>query len=256
MANGLVKWVGGKNKIIHHILPKIHSNHYIEPFLGGGSVMLSLLKSGYKGSIIVNDLNQNLIDLWLNIKNNLPELIKSLENELTEITEDQYYYLRKRYNTISNSITKSALFLILNKTCFKGLYRVNRKNEFNVPYGNYKNPKIITPSKLTEIHDLIKNVDFYSMDYIDFIEKFKTPTSTIYLDPPYFSTFSQYSSNGFDYTRFNSYIPKIKNPLIISNMTNWDPPIIMNKTEIILNDLINSKKPNNKRIEALFYKKN
>jgi len=235
----IIKWVGGKSQIIEQILekfPDIIENYY-EPFAGGGSVFLALLSNQtitIKGNMYISDKNQGLIELYQDIKNNVEKLIKKLNKIVSlfesakntqhakrhqfifqeyefakEIAEKRgktalYYYFRNWYNSHKQlpKCAKSALFIFLNKTCFRGLYREGN-NGFNVPYGNYNSPKIFNPDELRRLHNAFNkyNIHFICQDFIDTLPKIKNG-DFVYLDPPYCpvnkTSFVDYSKNGFD----------------------------------------------------------
>lgn len=236
ISKPFLKWVGGKTQIIHILLNKFPKeiNNYHELFLGGGSVLFGLLslikdnKITLKGKIFAYDINQILIYVYKNIQtkkdnlftlinkytekyNNIKELnVKDKkernplnESEALKYQESYYYWLRNKFNQIKNkkSCEASALLLVINKTCFRGLYREG-PNGFNVPFGNYKNKLIvITKEKLDTISDLIKDVVFKCSDYKVSFNKIK-PDDFVYLDPPYApenkTSFVNYNKDGFN----------------------------------------------------------
>lgn len=148
-----IKWVGGKRQLLNVITQNLPNNinTYVEPFVGGGAVMFHLLNNYPNiNKIIINDINTELINTYVTIRDSVEQLINILHNIQIEYnsksSEEQsimYYDLRNKYNQDnSQSINKAALFIFLNKTCFNGLYRVNKKNCFNTPFGKYKSIKI------------------------------------------------------------------------------------------------------------------
>jgi len=226
-----LKWVGGKSQIMKKIMdnfPK-HINNYYEPFLGGGSVLLSFLdKLNNKeitmdGKIYASDLNLNLIYLYKNIQTN-PELliyeVTKLINEYNNVVgniinrnpesidesttskESYYYWIRKKYNSINDkqSVLCSAMLLFLNKTCFRGVYREG-PNGFNVPFGNYKNTSIMDEIHIRNVSKLIQNVNFVQCHFNNIIH-YVTENDFIYLDPPYVplnnTSFVSYNVGGFN----------------------------------------------------------
>ena len=230
MIKPFLKWVGGKTQIINELIeyfPK-KINNYHEIFLGGGSVLFYILQNKnieITGNIYAYDINSTLIYTYKNIQNNyqevyntLKELITTFKNcngnekntktnnyiEALKSKENFYYYTRIKYNSMTEedkkSIMGSSLFIFLNKTCFRGLYRIG-PNGFNVPYGHYKNPEIINLEHLKKIHELIKNVIFIDCDFKQSICNIKKD-DFYYLDPPYYpenkKSFVNYTSNGFN----------------------------------------------------------
>jgi len=218
-AKPFVKWAGGKRQLIDQItehLPLDFENQknitYIEPFVGGGAMLFHLLKT-YPNikKAIINDINYKLICTYRIIKKNVYELIDSLnkiQNEFYNLTtheEQKSYFLHKRKKFNSTNISEieiASLFIFLNRTCFNGLYRENKKGEFNVPFGRYKNPKICDEKTLLADSELLKNVEILLGDYSE-IEKYVNQYTLIYFDPPYkplnnTSSFNSYVKEAFD----------------------------------------------------------
>lgn len=237
MANFL-KWVGGKTQLMNQIEPYLTNhtiNTYREPFLGGGSVLIHLLNMLESNKIHVNDIrvsdfNLVLINTYIQIKKNTKYVIKHLKKicgdyqagntpkkqsgrknlNLVEtlngaIKEEIYYYYRDKFNKLKekNSSKKSlmaALFIFLNKTGFRGLYRESKTGVFNVPYGNYKNPKIYDEKNLIHLSELFNKyrVKFKVCDFRDVKVK---KQDFVYLDPPYYpekaTSFVSYNKSGF-----------------------------------------------------------
>lgn len=269
----IIKWVGGKTQIIEKVLNHFPTdiNNYHEIFLGGGSVLLAFLdyvKKGIiniKGLIYAYDINEVLIYMYKNIQNNHLELYNQLQlliadfnlcnndgelnrkptniEEARQLKENYYYWIRNNYNNLSIEDKRtplgSAYFIFLNKTCFRGMFRLG-PNGFNVPYGNYKNPEIINLEYLNEIHDLIKDVIFEHKSYEDSLLNIKEDDFT-YLDPPYApeknTSFVEYTEKGFSLEDNN----KLFN--IIDSLTNRDIKTLMSNSDV---DLVNNyfnKKP-------------
>jgi DNA adenine methylase len=145
-----VKWVGGKRGLLEQILPLFPKdfNNYYEPFIGGGVVFFELFSKGvFKNKkIVISDINHDLINTYNVVKNNPYELISNLKNYKKQHSKEFYYKIREldrkeNCNNLSN-LEKATRFIYLNKTCFNGLYRVNKKGYFNTPIGSYKNPNI------------------------------------------------------------------------------------------------------------------
>lgn len=218
-ATPFIKWAGGKSQLLNQIdftIPKtykIESFTYIEPFLGGGAVLFHLLNHYPKlQKATVNDINTDLIDTYKSIKNDVANLIQVLQNLQSEYynlqnNEEQkkeyYYNKRKLFNQRQKSkVEQSALFIFLNKTCFNGLFRVNRKNEFNVPIGSYKCPLICDEENLLKVSELLQKVEFLNGDFEKTIN-YTGNNTLFYFDPPYkplskTSSFNSYAKNEFD----------------------------------------------------------
>jgi len=198
-----LKWAGGKRQLISQMdkfFPKNY-NKYIEPFIGGGAVFFHLLPE----NSIISDSNPDLINCYNVIKEDVEGLIKSLKKHKYE--KDYYYEIRaldrdqNKYAELSD-IEKASRSIYLNKSGYNGLYRVNSKGLFNVPFGRHKNPKICDEENLRKVSQVLKNVDIYQGSFeicLDFAEK----DDFIYLDPPYYplsdtALFTSYTKDSFD----------------------------------------------------------
>jgi len=200
----ILKWVGGKRQIIMEIKEKIPKEYgkYYEPFLGGGSVFLSLRPD----NAVINDYNSELINVYEVIK----EDPKTLINYLREFknTQEDYYIIRNldKSDTFADlpKTYRAARTIYLNKTCFNGLYRVNNKGQFNVPYGFYKSPKLTIENEINSLSEYLnsKSIKILNVDYIHSL-KYVRKNDLVYLDPPYdpiskTSSFTSYTDKGFD----------------------------------------------------------
>ena len=215
-----IKWVGGKGQL----LPEINKlypielgkniNKYAEIFLGGGAVLFDILSKYKLDEVYISDKNLELINTYKSIRDNVDILIKSLkemeEQYIPLNNEDRkiyYYEKREEYNSLKinsemNNIEKAILFIFLNKTCFNGLYRVNKKGKFNVPMGAYKKPKICDEENLKNVSLTLRNVKIVYADYRE-SEKFIDDKTFVYIDPPYrplniTSSFTSYTENDFN----------------------------------------------------------
>lgn len=259
----ILKWVGGKTQIIDKLIANfpLEINNYREAFLGGGSVLLTLLsyvKNGIikvQGNVYAYDLNEALINVYKNIQTRHDELYGILQMIITDFNEcgngeinrtpanideakmakeNYYYWTRSEYNKLCLTDTKStlcsAMFIFLNKTCFRGVFRIG-PNGFNVPYGHYPNPEIINQEHLEEIHHLIQNVVFECCDFTASLTNVEE-NDFVYLDPPYApetgTSFVGYTENGF----------KIENHQhlfgLIHNLTNANKKIMLSNADVTL----------------------
>lgn len=215
-----LKWAGGKGQLIDAIsahLPNMDNiDTYVEPFIGSGAVMFWLV-SNYPNirQVVINDLNSELVNLYQIIKYDVEGLItelKALDSEYkarpTQEERSEYYYqIRVEYNardlaSKERNVRLAALFIFLNRTCFNGLYRVNGKNLFNVPFGKYANPKICDEDNLRNDSALLQKVEILNGDYAETLQ-YLSERSFYYLDPPYkpiseTSSFNSYSAMSFD----------------------------------------------------------
>lgn len=291
-----LKWVGGKTQILEQVLKSVpkEMNNYHEFFLGGGSVLfaiLSLQKMGditIKGNIYAYDYNKALISLYNNIKlqkerlydticeykttyeNIVGEEVNRKPKNLTEAKtskESYYYWLRKCYNETEDkcSIQASALFMLLNKLCFRGLYREG-PNGYNVPYGHYKNPGIITKESLLAISELLQNVTFIHSHFensFNLLSRY----DYVYCDPPYVpenkTSFVDYNSDGFTIKEHKSLFEKLielKKKDIKFSLSNSKVPMLEEYfqkdyqcEEVVARRAINSKNPEAKTKEVIYY---
>ena len=202
----IVKWAGGKRRLLDRILPLIPEYEtYYEPFLGGGAVFFALQPE----KAVINDSNGDLMDIYRVIKESPEELIGLLTEHAEKDSKDYYYAIRAQdrdfeaYESLTDA-ERAARFLYLNKTCFNGLFRVNRSGEFNVPYGRYKNPEIVAPEGIRAISSYLNSakIRMLSQDYREVFRGIRE-NAFVYMDPPYMpisetSSFTGYTAAGFD----------------------------------------------------------
>ena len=218
-AKPFLKWAGGKTQLIKDISKTLPSNlvfeefTYIEPFVGSGAVLFWMLNNYPKiKKAIINDINHDLINVYKVIASNPIELINILEvyeNEFhslelkPESKKEYYYNKRVTFNERKeDKSTQAALFIFLNRTCFNGLYRVNKSNKFNVPMGSYKKPMICDKNNFKSVSKILEKVEILSGDYENTL-KYAGNNTIFYLDPPYkpinkTSSFISYSFDTFD----------------------------------------------------------
>lgn len=215
-----VKWAGGKNSLIPQLtkyypleLKDGTIERYIEPFVGGGAVLIDILQKYEVKEAYAFDINKDLINCYNVIKANVENLIQELDKKEKEFlildndARQQYFYdIRTEYNyyTLNEDINvkRASEFIFLNRTCFNGLYRVNKDGKFNVPCGKYKNPTICDSKNLRNLSKLIKNVTFEYGDYKK-SENFVNENTFVYFDPPYrplsiTSGFTSYTKEDFN----------------------------------------------------------
>lgn len=266
-----VKWVGGKSQLVEQIEKMLPTNgkkvltKYAEPMVGGGALFFSILSKYDFEELYISDINAELINAYQAVKNDVENLIAKLnEMQMLFLPMDEngrkyfYYTVRERFNstalTEETATDKAAQFIFLNKTCFNGLYRVNRKGQFNVPMGAYKNPTICDYENLRNIHEALQNVTIVCGDYTlskSFIDK----DTFVYLDPPYrpiseTSAFTAYSTDAFDdneQIRLAKFIDEINNSGAKIVLSNSDPKNV-NEEDNFFDDLYKNYKIN--RVEA------
>lgn len=220
-AKPFVKWAGGKGQLLDTFKQYYPSTllegrirRYIEPFVGGGAVLFEILQKYKIEEAFIFDINQDLINAYIAIKYDVDILVEylfGLECKYLDLNEkarkEMYYEIRDAYNSRTfksghPDIERAAQFIFLNRTCFNGLYRVNRAGLFNVPHGDYKNPTICDGKNLYAASSLLQRVHIFTGDYRESI-KYADRYSFVYFDPPYrpinvTSSFTSYSK--FDFT--------------------------------------------------------
>ena len=200
----ILKWVGGKRQLLPSIVPLLPQNYktYVEPFLGGGALLFATQPK----VALVNDVNEELINVYQVVKNDVEELVSLLKTY--DSSSETFYHIRgldrdvEKYASLS-AVERAARIIYLNKTCFNGLFRVNRKGQFNVPFGKYKKPNIVNESVLRGVSEYFNSVDitFTSKDYLSVLGNVPSD-SFVYLDPPYdpvseTANFTGYAKGGF-----------------------------------------------------------
>lgn len=284
-----LKWVGGKTQIMQVLMEKFPKSmkNYHEIFVGGGSVIFSLLKNIEDGKIVVEeniyayDLNENLIRLYEDIKNkpySVYEILESMNKEYQNVKnvngerkpkykeqaleskESLYYWYREHYNSLTPCIEKSAIFMFLNKTCFRGMYREG-PNGFNVPYGNYKTVNFPSKEEFNIISSKLQKVIFVNCSFEDSVIKAEK-RDFVYLDPPYVpetkTSFVSYTSKGFDmHSKLFKMIYELKDKGIKFCLSNSNTEFVTKSfegykiEEIVVRRAINSKSPGSKAKEVL-----
>lgn len=261
IAKPFLKWAGGKTQLINdieNVLPKSIYNErftYIEPFVGSGAVLFWMLNNfPNMQKAVINDINEDLINTYKTIASKPKELIsilQILQNEFHELEGDDekkklyYYSKRERYNTRQEDlIGQSALFIFLNRTCFNGLYRVNRKNEYNVPMGSYKRPTICDTENIFAVNETLQKVEIICGDYENTLNHAEA-NSLFYFDPPYkplseTSSFNSYAKDEFnddEQIRLRDFCHKLD---------------ILNHTWILSNSDVKGKDPNDDFFDDLY----
>ena len=202
-AKPFIKWAGGKGQLlptIRKFYPPnmgIEISKYCEPMVGAGAVLFDVLNTYDLDEVYICDTNVELINTYEVVRDNPERLLKYLSEyekdhlDCDENSRKEYYYQqRERFNTEmqkqtkSNSILRASLFIYLNKTCFNGLYRVNRKGLFNVPMGSYKNPKICDAENIKKTSELLQGVTMFVGNYTC-VDKYVDEHTFVYFDPPY-----------------------------------------------------------------------
>ena len=233
----IVKWVGGKTQLLPQIKERLPEkfNTYYEPFCGGAAVLLDINPT----EAVLNDINPELINMYLQVKYQPEKVIKfltSLDNghEVSDDPKAYYYSVREVFNEnlSTDSAVQAARFIYLNKHCFNGLYRVNKKGEFNVPFNGKLSGWSVDPDHLRELSSRLRSVHIKCGDYVDAVKN-AGKEDFVFFDSPYApitpTSFTDYTKEGFDYEDHVTLAALFK---VLSNrgcycmLTNHDTPLI------------------------------
>ena len=198
VAKPILKWAGGKTQMLGELMPRVPKTYgrYIEPFFGGGALFFSLKPE----NAIIADSNPELINMYLQVAHHVDDVIECLQKY--ENTSEMFYEVRSLDWQELPKAEAAARTIYLNKTCFNGLYRVNRSGQFNTPFGKYKNPKICDIEALRLASEALRKADILCGDYILVLEHYAQPGDFVFLDPPYLpisenSDFKRYTKEQF-----------------------------------------------------------
>lgn len=203
-----VKWAGGKGHLLQQLeeyLPRSFSTYY-EPFLGGGAFFFHLAKRRPRFDAVLSDVNAELINAYEVVKNDVEALIKELQSceARYKLAPKQYYYQIRAEEPLDD-IKKAARLIFLNRTCYNGLYRVNKKGKFNVPFGRHKNPTVCDRENLIAVNQVLRwsNAKLLAVDYRE-ATKDARKGDFVYFDPPYqpmstTANFTSYTDSGFSF---------------------------------------------------------
>lgn len=192
-----IKWAGGKRRIVDTLLANVPKdfNVYYEHFVGGGALFFALNPT----AAVLSDINSDLITTYKVIQKNPHLLIDKLKEHGNKHSED-YYYATRKNQIADDDIELAARFIYLNKTCYNGLYRVNNKGEFNVPFGKYKNPSIINEDIILSCSNNLQNVELFNSNFASLNQQ-PSQNDFVYLDPPYHpikdNSFTKYAKDDF-----------------------------------------------------------
>lgn len=254
-AKPFLKWAGGKTQLLEafnsrlpaHITKNRIIDSYIEPFIGGGAMFFFLKRNFDIKKSFIFDINPELIVGYKSIKNNPKELIEelcSIEEIFLKKSEEErkefYYQIRDNYNNQMNDfdydnynlewVERTKYLIFLNKTCFNGLFRQNKKGGFNVPFGRYKNPTICDSENIKEVSLALKDTKIFCADFTK-SEKYIEKGSFVYFDPPYrplskTASFTSYAKDGFtddDQIRLAKFFSKLNTMGAYLMLSNSDP---------------------------------
>ncbi len=255
----VLKWAGGKRQLLSEIKKFIPNGirTYYEPFLGGGAVLFSLQPK----HAIVNDNNKELINMYHVIRENVDELIQDLHKHRNE--SDYFYEIREldrtpQYNNL-NPVQRASRLIYLNKTCYNGLFRVNKNGEFNAPFGRYKNPNIVNEIVLHAVSNYLNdnNVTFLNVDFEQAVSGCKH-TSFVYFDPPYYpisdsSNFTGYTLDGFtknDQIRLKKLCDKLNDNGVRWLLSNSASPFIIDLYQAYHIDFVTANRTINSNVDG------
>jgi DNA adenine methylase len=190
-----LKWAGGKLQLIHKF------RNYYEPFIGSGAVFFYVKSKLKPNKVILSDTNEELINCFVIVRDKPSELVESLLNHRKKHSKEYYYAVRSIESNRLDSVDRAARLIYLNKTCFNGLYRVNSKGQFNVPFGDYESPSIFDKNTLFQASQLLRGVHLQVMSFEKILD-FAGKDDFVYFDPPYIplsktSSFTRYSKSDF-----------------------------------------------------------
>jgi DNA adenine methylase len=198
-----LKWAGGKRRMAGQVISRMPSKicTYYEPFIGGGAVFFELARQKRFVQAHIGDCNADLVTAYKTVRDNVEALISELKESGYEYNKENYLRVRAVDPNTLSVVKRSARFLFLNKTCFNGLYRVNKHGQFNVPFGKYDNPMICDEQNLRAASETLKGVEISKVDFEEMLHAPKEG-DVVYLDPPYMpasktSKFTAYSIDGF-----------------------------------------------------------
>ncbi|MGL4524771.1 MAG: DNA adenine methylase [Spirochaetia bacterium] len=202
-----LKWAGGKRGIIDQIRTRMPASiaTYWEPFIGGGALFFATAPK----NAVIGDKNAQLINTYQVVQHHLPQLIQILDIHAKEHCHDYYYSIRSTQIDAQDMIAMAARFIYLNKTCYNGLYRVNKKGQFNVPYGRYKKVNLYDKNQIQQCQNVLKNVKIFCGDFSEISPQ---KGDFVYFDPPYYETFTQYTHDSFgpnEQTRLRDFCKKL-----------------------------------------------
>ena len=254
-ARPIVKWAGGKTRLLDDLISRLPTQYerYFEPFFGGGALFYALQPD----RAFLSDVNYELVLLYRCVRDALPALVAELQHHPYE--KEHYYWMRSRDPETLTDVERAARTLYLNRTCFNGLYRVNRRGQFNVPMGRYSNPVICDEAKLQKASNALANAEFTHAGFDDTMTAPKSG-DFVYFDPPYqplskTANFTSYTSGSFneeDQARLADTVTDLANRGVHCMLSNSDTPLIQSlykdfRIDIVMAPRLISRKASNRR---------
>jgi DNA adenine methylase len=264
IASPFLKWAGGKGRLLRQFdsYYPTEMRRYFEPFIGGGAVFFSLASRHDDLCATISDANPDLINCYTVVRDHVDELIAALKKHLN----DRHYYYSMRSKDVArlSKVERAARLIYLNKTCFNGLYRVNRSGQFNVPFGKYKNPKIADEVNLRRVSQVLQRVTVQCGPFESILEQTRSG-DFVYLDPSYqplsaTSSFTSYTAHAFamrDQERLASFVKELDKRGCFVMLSNSDNHLIedlyssFNIHRVTANRAINCKATGRGRITEL-----
>lgn len=233
IAHPFIKFVGGKTALLPEILARLPKkiNTYYEPFVGGGAVFFALAAEGRFKRAVIGDANEELIRTYRALARNVDVVVQHLKKHVYE--EEHYYFVRAKNPRILSDAVAAARFIYLNRTCFNGLYRVNKKGLFNVPFGSYTNPTICDEENLRAVSKVLRETEIVSAGFQATTELAKRG-DVVYCDPPYIpvsvtANFTTYTKGGFDLVdqaRLRDFAADLDKRGVRVLLSNADTPVV------------------------------
>jgi len=230
----VVKWAGGKTRLLGEIELRRPATYrrYFEPFIGGGAVFFHLAPR----NAVISDLNPDLMNVYRCVAWHVEGVIRKLREYRANHDDEFYYETRQRFNDRNrrtSDVTRAAMFIYLNKTCYNGLYRVNRKGEYNVPVGRYTRPAIYDPKGLRAASEVLQRAELRTCHFAESLDD-AASGDFVYLDPPYTplsstADFTSYTADGFnvdDQRQLASLFRALANRGCHVMLSNHDTPFI------------------------------
>jgi DNA adenine methylase len=235
IARPFLKWAGGKTQLLNELISRMPEKFgiYHEPFLGSGALFFQLRAEGRIAEARLSDVNPELINAWTVLRDDPGSVISELRAVEERISEDDYYAVRATDPADLNESERAARMIYLNRLCFNGLYRVNRKGSFNVPFGRYKNPRILDSENLLAVSRALQGVEIRLESFESAMARAE-PDDFVYLDPPYdplspSSSFTSYSSGGFgerEQKQLAAEFANLSNRGVHALLSNSDTPLV------------------------------
>ena len=246
IAKPILKWAGGKTQMLGDLLPKVPKSYgrYIEPFFGGGAMFFALQPE----NAIIADSNPELINMYRQVAENVDEVISYLKKY--ENTSEMFYAVREQDWICLPKAEAAARTIFLNRTCFNGLYRVNKQGKFNVPYGKYANPRICDEEGLKAASKALKKADILCGDYLLVLEHYAEAGDFVFLDPPYlpiseYADFKRYTKEQFyeeDHIELAKMIMRLQERGCHIVLTNSNHPLVHELYAPFTIDVIQTKR--------------